>query len=253
MKKFFGAFLIAGLLLQACPAMAGFGIAPTYIKNHGLFQGDTYEQTVYLLRSKNNEAGKVNITIQAPDVKDWGIDGRTEKIDFPAGSERLPILFKISAPANAKTGKYSGQVEFQLAVESGIAVGAAAELQLNVLSKSLKGRILIQTQENGEAWYINPGDSKRYYLGRPADALAIMSKLSLGVKHSYLAGRGTFPEEQSGRILLDVEDSGKAYYISPEDKKAYYLGRPSDAFAIMKKFGLGITNSDLNNINIGIQ
>jgi hypothetical protein len=51
------------------------------------------------------------------------------------------------------------------------------------LSQRLSGRIILQVEAHGEAWYINPTDKARYYLGRPADAFAIMKKLALGVKH----------------------------------------------------------------------
>ena len=33
--------------------------------------------------------------------------------------------------------------------------------------------------------------------------------------------------------------------------RSYYLGRPNEAFAIMNKFGVGITNQDLNKIPVG--
>lgn len=39
----------------------------------------------------------------------------------------------------------------------------------------------MQTENNGEAWYVNPADSKRYFLGRPADAFNVMRELGLGV------------------------------------------------------------------------
>ncbi|PIP17417.1 MAG: hypothetical protein COX43_04460, partial [Parcubacteria group bacterium CG23_combo_of_CG06-09_8_20_14_all_35_9] len=54
-----------------------------------------------------------------------------------------------------------------------------------------------------------------------------------------------------GKILLDVEQHGEAYYIYPKDKRAYYLDRPADAFRIMKELGLGITNSDIRKIDVG--
>ena len=53
----------------------------------------------------------------------------------------------------------------------------------------------------------------------------------------------------SGRILLQVEGQyGEAWYIYPEDYKRYYLGRPADAFAVMRKLGLGISNENLAKI-----
>ncbi|MFH1766562.1 MAG: hypothetical protein ABH826_00495, partial [Patescibacteria group bacterium] len=48
------------------------------------------------------------------------------------------------------------------------------------LSASLSGRILLQVEENGEAWYVNPIDERRYFMGRPADAFQLMRNLGLG-------------------------------------------------------------------------
>lgn len=53
-----------------------------------------------------------------------------------------------------------------------------------------------------------------------------------------------------GKIILKVEDNGRAYYVSPTKKEMYYLGRPADAFQVMRSQGLGIKNSDLNKILI---
>lgn len=58
-------------------------------------------------------------------------------------------------------------------------------------------------------------------------------------------------ENLKGRILLQVEQHGEAWYINPVDNKRYYLGRPDDAFQIMRNFGLGITDNNLNQIPTG--
>lgn len=57
-----------------------------------------------------------------------------------------------------------------------------------------------------------------------------------------------FSTHQKGKILLQVEHMGEAWYINPTDGKRYFLGRPTDAFTIMKTLGLGITNDDFNNL-----
>lgn len=113
------------------------------------------------------------------------------------------------------------------------------------------GYILLQVEENGEAWYVYPATGDRYYLGRPTDAFLIMKKLSLGAKHDFISNTNIFPDQLSGMILLDVDRSGEAYYIYPKDKKKYYLGRPDDAFRIMNVLGQGISNFGLSNIPIG--
>lgn len=40
-----------------------------------------------------------------------------------------------------------------------------------------KGKILLQVEQGGEAWYVSPGDGKRYFLGRPVDGFKIMRNL----------------------------------------------------------------------------
>ena len=119
------------------------------------------------------------------------------------------------------------------------------------LSNKLSGRILLQVQGVGQAWYIDPGTKQRAFLGRPADAFQIMRELGLGISEkNYNSFNGYAPQNLSGRILLRVEANGEAYYVNPTDLKMYYLGRPADAFKVMREKGLGITNDDLNTVPV---
>lgn len=119
------------------------------------------------------------------------------------------------------------------------------------IEKRLAGKILLQVEKNGEAWYVNPVDEKLYYLGRPADAFNVMRTLGLGINYndadSFIA-KGA-PERLAGRILLDVYDAGKAYYVDTDSLKLRYLGRPSTAFELMRELGIGISNADFNTID----
>jgi len=119
------------------------------------------------------------------------------------------------------------------------------------LSKAVRGRILLQVQDKGQAWYVNPVDNKRYYLGRPADAFSVMQKLGLGISNKNFSALQDSPSawrQLAGRILIKVEDKGKAYYFDPVKLELHYLGRPQDAFNVMRQQGLGITNSNLGQI-----
>ncbi|MCK4744931.1 carboxypeptidase regulatory-like domain-containing protein [Candidatus Parcubacteria bacterium] len=176
------------------------------------------------------------------------------------------------------------------------------------LANTLKGKILLQVEQNGEAWYINPANEKRYYMGRPTDAFNLMRDLGVGItnvnlekiqiadanlsgidsdgdglsdmiedaigsdknksdtdedgygdKSEILNGYNpnnalklnvdkNFAGNQSGKILLQVEQNGEAWYVNPENSKRYFLGRPNDAFNVMRSLGLGITDNNLNLI-----
>lgn len=172
------------------------------------------------------------------------------------------------------------------------------------LSLRLSGRIVLQVEKNGEAWYIYPKNTEKIYLGRPQEAFEIMRFYSTGITNSDLNkipvaannlagpdtdndglsdifedaigtnknnpdsdndgyddrsealnnynpnGGGTinidetFAKEHYGKIFLQTENNGEAWYINPADGKRYFLGRPTDAFNIMRNLGLGITEDD---------
>lgn len=128
------------------------------------------------------------------------------------------------------------------------------------LAQKLSGRILLQVEAKGEAWYVNPADQKRYFLGRPQDAFNIMRALGVGITDSDLAKIPTenqtiinyqFSKKNTGKIFLQVQDLGQAWYINPVNGLRYYLGRPDDAWRIMRQLSLGITDSNLSQITIG--
>ncbi|MCK4554803.1 hypothetical protein KAU19_07685, partial [Candidatus Parcubacteria bacterium] len=58
----------------------------------------------------------------------------------------------------------------------------------------------------------------------------------------------SFSDNQKGKIFLQVENNGEAWYVNPNDGKKYFLGRPADAFNVMRNLGLGISNSDFEKL-----
>lgn len=128
------------------------------------------------------------------------------------------------------------------------------------LGSKLSGRILLDVEGNGEAWYVYPENNKRYYLGRPTDAFKVMRELGLGIDEynfqqiadshmKNVDGNLALARRLSGRIILQVERNGEAWYINPVDLRKYYLGRPADAFAIMRELSLGVTKHSLAQVH----
>lgn len=127
----------------------------------------------------------------------------------------------------------------------------------------LKGRILLQKEGKGETWYIDPIEQKRYYLGRPADMLRIMKNRGIGIANSSLKKIPTSKSNQtgdlalrrrlSGKILLQVQAKGEAWYVNPTDLKRYYLGKPADAFRVIREKALGISDSDLAEVLVSVK
>ncbi len=177
-----------------------------------------------------------------------------------------------------------------------------------VMYSNLKGRILLQVESAGEAYYVHPSKSEKFFLGRPDDAFLVMREQGIGISNENLAkipvsldnlsgldtsgdglpdafkealgldinsadsdgdgyndyiellngydplGSGklsydfNFAKNQAGRILLQVEKNGEAWYVSPENNKRYFLSRPADAFNVMRNLGLGISNDNLDKM-----
>jgi hypothetical protein len=53
-----------------------------------------------------------------------------------------------------------------------------------------------------------------------------------------------FAQKSAGLIFIQTEGHGEAWYVNPRDDKRYFLGRPTDAFNVMRQLGLGVTNQD---------
>ena len=133
----------------------------------------------------------------------------------------------------------------------------ANAVHAETLAERLSGRILLQVEQHGEAWYVYPEDGRRYYMGGPSDAYGLMRELGLGITDSDLATIPTsaeaarvssLAERLSGRILLQVEQHGEAWYVNPVDGRRSYMGGPNDAYQLMRELGLGITDGDLDAI-----
>lgn len=123
-------------------------------------------------------------------------------------------------------------------------------VRAETIAERLSGRILLQVESRGEAWYVNPDNAKRYYLGRPSDALELMQQLSLGISEAEFASwnRGA-PAWARGGLFLRPESHGEAYYVDL-NQRWHYLGRPDDAWQLLRSQGLGITNADLDKIPV---
>lgn len=190
-----------------------------------------------------------------------------------------------------------------------IAVSPAAQAQS--IDEIVAGKILLDVEQHGEAWYVDPVTYDRYYLRDGDAAYAALESFGLGitdtdlmkipigvesrtslrdgdddglpdaveaslgiaadeidtdadgyndgheVTNGYLPwGAGSFTYDThlasrlEGRILLQVESHGEAWYVYPEDHKRYYLGNGEAAYEVMRYLGLGITSANLAQVAI---
>jgi V8-like Glu-specific endopeptidase len=123
----------------------------------------------------------------------------------------------------------------------------------SIFAKKQSGKILLQVESHGEAWYVNPKDEKRYYMANGDKAYDLMRNFGVGITNKDLdkiKANKTLAKKYSGKIFLQVEAKGEAYYID-FNGVAHYLKNGAAAYEVMRSFGLGITNTDLDKISEG--
>jgi hypothetical protein len=177
------------------------------------------------------------------------------------------------------------------------------------LTNNVRGRIVLQVESRGEAWYVRPTDGKRMYLADGTAAYGLMRDQGLGITNSDLAkipvgfesrftcldtdndtlcdtledglgtnkllpdtdndgyndgeevrtghnplGVGATPDDKQlgnslkGKIVLQVQNHGEAWYINPVDGKRYYMPDGASAYQIMRYLSLGITTENLGKL-----
>ncbi|MCX6740672.1 MAG: CAP domain-containing protein [Candidatus Parcubacteria bacterium] len=130
----------------------------------------------------------------------------------------------------------------------------------------LKGYILLQVQDNGEAWYVDPVSFKRYYMKDGAIAYEMMRSFGLGITDADLSkipsiadttemknstsicASNSLANRLKGKIALQVQQHGEAWYIYPKTCRRIYMKDGASAYEIMRYLGLGITNNDLSKL-----
>lgn len=120
---------------------------------------------------------------------------------------------------------------------------------------------MLQVQDKGEAWYIDPGSAKRYYLKDGGGAFVLLRRFGLGITNADIAKipiEGTvvrsthsLSERLKGRILLQSQSHGESWYINSVTGLRHYLRNGNEAYRIMRKLGLGIATAELRKIPIG--
>lgn len=137
------------------------------------------------------------------------------------------------------------------------------------VSQGLNGKILLQVQQHGEAWYVRPESGLRYYMKDGATAYDMMRKFGLGITDNNLAAiqsvatvdelkqsiSACIPNSSAtkakGKILLQVQQHGEAWYVDANKCRRIYMKDGATAYTLMRFLGLGIADANLAKLKIG--
>jgi len=126
------------------------------------------------------------------------------------------------------------------------------------LAARVSGRLLLQVENKGYIWYVNPNDNKRYLISQDS-ALDIFRSLALGIteanlelittKESGKKGNAALSNRLKGKLLLRVENRGQISYVDLDGYRHDIAQR--NLMNIFRTLSLGISNSDIRKISIG--
>jgi hypothetical protein len=155
-------------------ALASFGITPPYVRNTSLTRNSTYEQQILLVRGNPDVPLKAQITIDAPEIQNWIQVVEGDNIPLPRGVQKVPIIVRITVPAEAEFKDYKGAIRIKTVpdddqVSSGavnISLGAQVDINLTVIDREIKDfrvrKISVSDLNEGKklAWLYFPGKIK---------------------------------------------------------------------------------------------
>lgn len=261
----------------------GFGVSPPQVFAT-LAPGDSHERTINVLRSDAADAQAVRLKVNTPELAGWVALMPAEEIVFAPGDYRVTFKVRVTAPADTEPGSYYGSLTAVLKTtgkSSGVSLALGARIDLRVkvagdgrtvdkpvtgdspgprlavadsaLYGRLRGFMILRPQAAGEAYYVDPDDQVIHYLPDEASAFRLLREQGIGISDrdlAALAAAGSDPagaalrERLKGCILLAVEGAGEAYYLNPGDNERYFLGRPADAWQILKRTARGLSEND---------
>ncbi|HWQ99673.1 MAG TPA: SH3 domain-containing protein [Candidatus Methylomirabilis sp.] len=255
MKRHIVTLLSVVGMMGAVPAVAGDCFADPVYRYSG---SGTIASAVFMRNEACMQGSSILATVPTGAVVQvLGFTDGWYSISWNGGRGWVGQQFVASgASKTGATDSYSGYMgEYPSVAPSGQSKPVTSSFIDPSLVTRLKGYILLQTQSHGEAWYVDPQTAKRYYMKDGPTAYQMMRRFGLGITDADLAklqaGNATLLSQLRGRIVLQVQAHGEAYYIHPKTGSVTYLKDGEAAYSVLRTQSLGITNADLEKIPSG--
>lgn len=114
-------------------------------------------------------------------------------------------------------------------------------------SVDLAGKILLEVEKSGEAWYYSPVERAVVFLGRPELAWQRMREMSVKVNSEQLQNieAGQIPQLLVGLL---IQDESAVWYIDPKNKEAVRITGALDALYVMHHLGVGVASGVVDGL-----
>jgi chitodextrinase len=167
------------ILLQVQSRGEAWYVIPTESKRTYLANGET----AYAVMSKLG-LGITNANLKKIPV---GLDSRIVDTDSDRDGLGDKLEEGLKTNPNNIDSDGDGYDDFDEVTHDYSPLGKEKNIYDQSLVNSLKGKILLQVEEKGQAWYVHPVNGRRYYMKDGPSAYEIMRFLSLGITNTDLS------------------------------------------------------------------
>jgi hypothetical protein len=164
----------------------------------------------------NNDISKIPIAVDSRLIrKDSDGDGLDDRIEMSIGTD----------PYNEDSDFDS--YDDGLEIKSHFNPLSKGRMPIDLkFSASLAGRILLQVEESGEIWYVNPDDNLRYYIGDAEDLFNVIRYIGKGINSdniNKIQNSFFIKEDDIKNIKVDTGSSQRLYYYLGDKQIGSFL------------------------------
>ena len=206
------------------------------------------------LAVNETKQASIKLVLPAAEAYNWDITATVAEAEVDANNNTVAIDLTVTAPEVVEVQE-EGQV-LGKAVSRCDLPDTAGEV-----NPALAGYILKPT-EGGDLWYYDPVSLKRYCLPDADMAYIALGQFGLGITNADLekipvAGMGGGEADEKlvdklrGRILLQVESVGEAWYVAPLSGQRHYLANGAEALNILTWLARSASAKEIFPIPVG--
>lgn len=258
-----------------------FSVSPPLIFNDELRPGDMHSQDIRVMRSFIDDENFVEFKIDAPEIEDWiRLDPENGFIfTMDRLTEKMQVVIEV--PSTVRPGDYQGKIVFYMKAPGSEKkrIGGKVEISLRVLStgdrvaykelpivddseyERLQGWIVLKTADNQKPYYISPQKKELLYIGDQESLERIVARMAVGVTNQDLAKISTrenklenddfdmnLTNKLRGQFLIQVEEDGELWYVSPSDNLRYSIDISTDGLDVLYSLASGLDNDGFDNL-----
>ncbi len=230
-----------------------------YEQSGGAFDALTREWTFARVNNYASEQLTLAFVSDEAGAGEARVTAGAYELDIDQANNELIVPFVVAAQAEAAEPAAPPEPEVLGATAASCELPPGA----GQASKDWRG-FTLRPASDGAAWYCEPVGGTRYCLAEASAAYRALELFGLGISNSDLAripaGAGqpvtTEPDEPDerlmgrlkGRILLQVESLGEAWYVDPRDGLRYHLKDGVSALEFMARTALTVPAQELSAV-----